>query len=68
MQVVKLLNVIERTTKKHVEKEARVSFNRAWSTTQVKAIGERFHCNIQAICRANWVGDTGGNYIISTKT
>lgn len=53
MQVVKLLNVIERTTKKHVEKEARVSFNRAWSTTQVKAIGERFHCNIQAICRAN---------------
>jgi hypothetical protein len=47
--------------------DAGESFNRVWFKAQVKAIEERFHCNIHIGCKANLVGDTNGNYNIFIK-
>jgi hypothetical protein len=64
---VELLNVVELTTDKQVDNQAKISFNGAWSIAHVKTIRERLHRNIQASCKANPVKDTSGNCSISRK-
>lgn len=58
---VELLNVVERIVDKQVDNQAKVFFNGVWSIAHVKTIRKRFHCNIQASCTANPIGDTSGN-------
>jgi len=44
--VTKLLNAIERTIEKQVDRQTRISLNKVWFATHVKATKERFHYNI----------------------